>query len=37
MEKWDEIFGTFNPKPINRTKYFFLWLSVVVEKAVTFG
>ena len=25
MEKWDEIFGTSNPKPENRKKYSFLW------------
>ena len=25
MEKWNGFFGTFNPKPINRKKYSFLW------------
>ena len=25
MEKWDGVFVTFNPKPTNRKKCFFLW------------
>ena len=25
MEKWDEVFETYYPKPINRKKYSFLW------------